>query len=122
MTMTKEPAIWALSIPRIFQAFSLSHGMLHDYLMVGLMMHFLAFARVVLSDLWFSHLILIRPSLLLLSPLCFSATATTTGITKISSAKLAKNASSKKRKHGICSFSRHTRKAAILVPLLSESR
>lgn len=67
MTMTKEPAIWALSIPRIVQAFSLSHGALHDYLMVGLMMHFLAFARVVLGDLWFSHLILIRPSLLLLS-------------------------------------------------------
>lgn len=56
------------------------------------------------------------------SPLCFSATATTTGITKISSAKLAKNASSKERKHGICSFSRHAWKAAILVPLLSESR
>lgn len=31
MTMTKDFAIWALSIPRIFQAFSLSHGMLHDY-------------------------------------------------------------------------------------------
>lgn len=92
-------------------------------IIVGLMIHFLAFAQLSLVTSGFHTRFSSGPICCsCLSPLCFSATARIIGITKISFAKLAKSASSKQRKPDICSFSMHTRKGDILVSLLIENR